>query len=313
MTFDDHHAFDAHEPDPASSPTADLIERASLYGLRHHPDEADPRPLPPEEACEQALAGAVNAMADLMAGTRLEDDLADLLWSFVNLFHRRLDHLERQLDDNEAAQRRSREEQDFSEVKSVELERLVARGESLIDRRDAFETLREQACTLFEAQVGSAWRPRVGSLVNRAKLTSAIVDSREFANARRRADAQVLIPKGTRVALTGGSDYQDHAVIWAALDRVRAKYPDMVLLHGGSPRGAEHIAGLWCRERGVGQVIFRPDWARHRNAAPFKRNDALLEAVPVGVLVLPGNGVSANLADKARKLGIPVMRPAIAV
>ena len=310
MTFDDHASLDAHELEPSSSPTANLIAHASLYGLRHHPDEADPRLLPSEEACEEALAGAVNALADLLAGTRLEDDLADLLWSFVNLFHRRLDHLERQLDDNEAAQRRSREEQDFSEVRSVELERLVARGAALIDRRDAFEALRDQAGVLFEAQTGSAWRPRAGSLVNRAKLTSAIVDSREFANARRRADAQVLIPTGTRVALTGGTDYQDHAVIWAALDRVRAKYPDMVLLHGGSPRGPEHIAALWCRERGVGQVIFRPDWTRHRNAAPFKRNDALLEALPVGVLVFPGNGVSANLADKARGMGIPVMRPA---
>ena len=313
MILDNHASFDAYDPDPSASPTADVMAHASLYGLRHHPDEADPRPLPPEEACEEALAGAVNALSDLMAGTRLEDDLADLLWSFVNLFHRRLDHLERQLDDNEAAQRRSREEQDFSEVKSVELERLVAHGLSLIDRRDAFETLRDQAGALFEAQLGSPWRPRVGSLVNRAKLTSAIVDSRDFANARSRVDAQVLIPAGTRVALTGGSDYQDHTVIWAALDRVRAKYPDMILLHGGSPRGAEHIAGLWCRERGVGQVIFRPDWARHRNAAPFKRNDALLEALPVGVLMFPGNGVAANLADKARAFGIAVMRPAGAV
>lgn len=309
MTFDDRLVFDAHDPDPSSSPTAEVIAHASLYGLRHHPDEADARPLPREEACEHALAGAVNALADLMTGTRLEDDLADLLWSFVNLFHRRLDHIERQLDDNEVAQSRSREEQDFSEVKSVELERLLVQGMALIDRRDAFETLREQASGLYEAQVGTAWRPRAGSLVNRAKLTSAVVDSREFVNARRRAESAVLVPPGTRVALTGGSDYQDHAAIWAALDRVRIKYPDMVLLHGGSPKGAEHIAALWCRERGATQVVFRPDWARHRNAAPFKRNDALLEAMPVGVLVFPGNGVSANLADKARKLGIPVMRP----
>jgi hypothetical protein len=39
-------------------------------------------------------------------GTRLEDDLADLLWSFVNLFHRKVDRIERELDLNEQAQRR---------------------------------------------------------------------------------------------------------------------------------------------------------------------------------------------------------------
>ena len=41
-------------------------------------------------------------------------------------------------------------------------------------------------------------------------------------------------------------------------------------------------------------------------AAPFKRNDAILEALPIGVLVTPGSGIQANLSDKARRLGIPV-------
>ena len=34
-------------------------------------------------------------------------------------------------------------------------------------------------------------------MVNRAVMTAAMIDSREFINARRRADAQVLLPKGT--------------------------------------------------------------------------------------------------------------------
>ena len=52
--------------------------------------------------------------------------------------------------------------------------------------------------------------------------------------------------------------------------------------------------------------MFKPDWARHGKAAPFKRNDQLLEALPIGVVVFPGSGVTDNLADKARKLGIPL-------
>jgi hypothetical protein len=31
-------------------------------------------------------------------------------------------------------------------------------------------------------------------------------------------------------------------LIWDRLDGVRAKHPDMILLHGGSPKGAELIA-----------------------------------------------------------------------
>jgi precorrin-6x reductase len=30
--------------------------------------------------------------------------------------------------------------------------------------------------------------------------------------------------------------------------------------------------------------------------------------LPIGVVAFPGSGISANLADKAKKLGIPVWR-----
>ena len=244
----------------------------------------------------------------MLTGTRLEDDLADLLWSFVNLFHRKIDRIERELDNNEQAQRRAQAEQDGSEVKSVELERLIAEGMSLIERRNAFEFFRDHAAELFEAATGSAWRPRAGSMVNHRALTASMIDSREFLAARRRADTEVLAPAGTRIAFTGGTDCNDHTRIWDALDKVRAKHPDMVLLHGGSPRGAERIAACWADNRKVPQVVFKPDWTRHSNAAPFKRNDRMLEALPIGVVVFPGSGISANLADKAKKLGIPVWR-----
>ena len=92
----------------------------------------------------------VEAFGAMLTGTRLEDDLADLLWSFVNLFHRKVDRIERELDTNEQAQRASQAEQDGSEVKSVELERLIAQGLSLIERRNAFEFCRDHAAELFE-------------------------------------------------------------------------------------------------------------------------------------------------------------------
>jgi hypothetical protein len=116
------------------------------------------------------------------------------------------------------------------------------------------------------------------------------------------------LPQGTRIAFTGGIDCNDHDRIWTALDRVRAKHPDMVLLHGGAPRGAERIAALWADHRKMPQVVFKPDWKRHAKAAPFKRNDEMLDALPVGLIAFPGSGISANLADKARKMGIPVWR-----
>ncbi|BAU38744.1 hypothetical protein APT_01662 [Acetobacter pasteurianus NBRC 101655] len=77
----------------------------------------------------------------------------------------------------------------------------------------------------------------------------------------------------------------------------------MVLLHGGSPKGAEFIASRWADHRQVAQIAFKPDWNRHGKAAPFRRNDALLKVLPIGVMVFPCSG---NLADKAKQIGIPV-------
>jgi hypothetical protein len=292
----------------AASPTAHLLDELALYGHRPSRDEPDPRPLPEADAVRAELGTIIDGFAAMLTDTRLEDDLDDLLWSFVNLFHRKIDRIERDLDANEQAQRRSQREQNGSEVRSVELERLIDQGLGLIERRNAFEFCRDHAAEHYETVTGSLWRPRSGSMVNHRALTSAMIDSREFIAAQRRAETQLLVPAGSRIAFTGGSDFNDHQLIWAALDKVHTKHPGMVLLHGGSPRGAERIAACWADNRKVVQVAFKPDWNRHRNAAPFKRNDQMLEALPIGVIVFPGSGISANLADKARKMGIPVWR-----
>jgi hypothetical protein len=145
-------------------------------------------------------------------------------------------------------------------------------------------------------------------MVNHRALTSAMIDSRDFIAAKRRAETEVLLPAGPKIAFTGGLDFNDHNAIWDRLDKVHAKHPDMVLLHGGSPRGAERIAACWADSRKVHQIAFKPDWTRHAKAAPFKRNDQMLNVLPIGVIVFPGSGISANMADKAKKLGIPVWK-----
>jgi hypothetical protein len=135
-----------------------------------------------------------------------------------------------------------------------------------------------------------------------------MIDSRDFLAAKRRTETEVLLPAGPKVAFTGGLDFNDHRAIWDRLDQVHAKHPGMVLLHGGSPRGAERIAAAWANARKVTQIAFKPDWTRHAKAAPFRRNDQMLAVMPIGVVVFPGSGISLNLADKAKKLGIPVWK-----
>ncbi|GAB5373811.1 MAG: hypothetical protein AcusKO_02730 [Acuticoccus sp.] len=97
----------------------------------------------------------------------------------------------------------------------------------------------------------------------------------------------------------------NYGAVFRVLDRARAKHADMILLHGGSPRGAELIAAKWADAKGVPQVVFRPDWANHGKAAPFKRNDILLQELPVGVIAFPGSGITENLVDKGAQARDP--------
>jgi hypothetical protein len=114
------------------------------------------------------------------------------------------------------------------------------------------------------------WRPRANSFLNRRALTAAVIDSRDYLAARRRAETELHIPAGTRIAFTGGMDCNDHQRIWAVLDKARAKHPDMVLMHGGSRKGAERIAACWADHHKV--LIWEPNRippaSRHKNRNP---------------------------------------------
>jgi hypothetical protein len=302
MLHDNHDEF---EPAHGRSPTAQILDNLELYGFQPNHGDRDPRPLPDTGRIEAAISSLFEILGDALHDTRLEPHLDDLLWHLTDLFHKKAARIQRLLDSNEDRQKRSQQDQDGSEVRSVELERLIEQGLDLIERRESFEQMRELAAEHYEATTGSAWRPRTGSHVNHRHMTAALIDSRDFIAARRRSETEPLLAKGTKVAFSGGVDYTDAKRIWAVLDKVRERHPDMVLLHGGA-RGADLAASRWADHREIRQIVFKLDRTEGR-AAPFKRNDRILDLMPTGVIVFPGSGITGNLADKAKKLGIPVL------
>ena len=152
-----------HEVPHAPSPIDHVLTELQLHGYRPFQDEPDPRPLPKARAVVAAVADIFDALVATLSETRLEPDLADLLWSTVNLFHRANERIERELDDTEQAQRRSQRDQDGSEIRSVELERFTAEGITLIERRNTMEFVRDQAAEHFVLHAGAHWHPRSGS------------------------------------------------------------------------------------------------------------------------------------------------------
>ena len=133
-----------------------------------------------------------------------------------------------------------------------------------------------------------------------------MIDSKDFIGARRRRRDEALNPQGPIIAFAGGKEFQDVDAVFKTLDACLKKHPDMVLAHGGTKQGAELIAAKWADARKVAQIVFQPDWKRHNKAAPFKRNDKMLEQRPIGIVAFPGSGIVENLVDKAVAKGIPV-------
>lgn len=90
---------------PAESPSSRILDEFALHGYRTLDDEPDPPPLPSSDAVSVALEFAVESLSSLFLNTRLGSDLSNLLYSFVNLFHRKAERLNREFDDNVPALR----------------------------------------------------------------------------------------------------------------------------------------------------------------------------------------------------------------
>ena len=291
------------------SATHDIMNRMELFGAMPPADEVDPRPLPDRDQSFTALSVMFDALAETLADTCLESETTDVLWNTVSVFQRKLDRLDKGFDQTAFEIRRSMREQDGSEVKSVELEKLEIRARATGQARDYFEGLRDHAADLFSIQTGQPWMPARGSRTSRSNLTAAVVDSREFLAATERKKTQSQTPEGPKVVVAGGMDISDHTLVFDALDKVHAKHPDMVLVHGGAPKGTDLIAAKWATARKIAQVVFKPDWNKYgKSRAGFVRNDQMLELLPIGVLAFPGTGITENLVDKARGMGIPTKK-----
>jgi hypothetical protein len=157
--------------------------------------------------------------------------------------------------------------------------------------------------TTFRA-TGSPWSAAHRLMVNHRHLTAAMIDSRDFLAAKRRAETEVLLPAGPEDRFSPAATPPITKLIWAKLDQVHAKHPDMVLLHGGSPeRRRTHRRQMGRQPQGAaGRLQARLDQARQGRTVQAQRRRCWT-CMPIGVLVFPGTGIQDNLADKARKLG----------
>ena len=291
------------------SATAAACGQAALYGATPERDEFDTRDIWDADDAIEAVLESFRILAQGVGpdGTQLSDERESLLWGFVNMLDAQTQRLDRAADKLLPGLRDLQRDQDGTEIKSRELELVTDRSQNLTARRDAFEQMRDDAAQAYRVETGSMWRPRRGSHVSQTgKLTSAAIDARVYQRARKDRKTMAHLPQGTLVAITGGKDIANPAAVIARLEMARAKYSDMILVHGGGP-GVERIAAQWADRNGVHHIVCKPNWDRDGKAAPFRRNDVLLNFLPKGLVAFPGSGITNNMIDKARKIGIPVL------
>jgi YspA, cpYpsA-related SLOG family len=271
--------------------------------------------VPPDQAISQTLAAVWSDLFHLFSDTALEDDAEDIAWAFVNLFHRAAAKRAAQIDRATDEIRCLIASNDGSEVHASELEDQVARAQSAEAAMIGLESLREVAAALYLNETGSSWRPVGGSrLSHSVKLTSAVVDGREFLRARAERSRKAALPEGTPVVFAGGrlSFATDNEAktfasnLWNTLDRVRENVADLVLVHGGDSKGTDRLAASWAEQRKVPQVAFALD-RRLGQRAGFRRNEQMLSLNPRYVVAFAGSGVVERLVIQAKTRGIPVV------
>jgi hypothetical protein len=270
---------------------------------------------PETDAVVQTLAAIWSDLFALFPGTSIEEDIEEIAWGMVSLFHRAAAKRSAQLDRATDEIRCLLASADGSEVHSSELEKWIGQAHAAEAAMLALEAMREEAALLYTGETGSSWRPAGGSRLNHSPaLTSAVVDGRAFLKARSEARRRAAMPEGTPVLFAGGrlafataGEAKAFAEsVWRTLDKVRDRVADLVLVHGGDGKGADRLAAAWAERRKVPQVAFGLD-RRLGSRAGFRRNEQMLSLKPRYLVAFPGNGVLERLVIQAKEKGVHVV------
>lgn len=293
------------------SATAMVCDAMKIFGAEPELGEIDQRVVWEEDHTMAAINQLMGVVAEDVAieGTQMASERRSLMWGFVNVFDARVRYLERAIDDAIGDAKELDQANDGTEIATSALECAVAKAQSLHDRRDAFEKMRDEAGQHYYDHTGETWRPRSGSHVSKNGLTSSQIDSRAFVRAREKLQNEMHVPEGTLVAVIGAQevDEEQARTVWSVLDQVKTKHDQMVVVHGGG-KGVDRMAASWAESREIDQVVVRPDWTGEGRAAPFKRNDRMVQLGLRGVVKFGGTGgVVANMVDKSRQAGVAVM------
>jgi hypothetical protein len=275
-------------------------------------------PAQPEPAALEQLGYALmTETLDVVGDTALEAFQPMLAEGLIGAFQSVALRLQRDWDRAADVVRRLSRDFDGSEVADVELQAATARAQAAEAAIEAVEQIRDAASAAYTVATGEVWSPWRGS-VRRSVSTAAQIDARAALRAKRARTHSETDP-GAEVVAFRGAPKADTAIdasrIFDALNWALSQRPAMKLGVTGLA-GAERLAMRWAQQKSVDVILAKPDFDRHRTAAPFRANDVLLALEPVLVLTLPASlddarraahapfGPALNLGQKAEQAGV---------
>ena len=117
------------------------------------------------------------------------------------------------------------------------------------------------------------------------------------------------------ILVTGGRNYDNRDNVFSILDRVHAKSPITLIVHGacckrGSPlelTGSDRWAQEWAQDRQIPYMGHPAQWALLGDAAEPRRNQTMLWAtMPHWVIAFPGGSGTADMVQRARQYSVRV-------
>jgi hypothetical protein len=262
--------------------------------------------MPDPDMARRAVEMAIGTIFDVLKDTRMEEFAQQLAWGMVNSFHMTARLAEGREDDAAKKLGEMARHFDPSEIYAVELEETQQLCQTLQGCREALEAMRDHAADVYRVETGRPFTAARGSQVSKNGVTASQVQARDFLAARAKDRRAQFQPDGPLVIVSGGQkDWHDFAMIWAILDDIKSRIPNMVLGTTGMRKGVDAMAGAWAQQNGVNTILFVPD-QRHGNRAPFLRNESIVKLNPVEAIIGEGSGIQSNLAQRLRQAGVPL-------
>lgn len=267
-----------------------------------HGDEPGEHDMPEPFAAQKVCGELMTSLFLLLEDTRLSPLAPDIAWGIVNSFHFVAGTLQRREDGLADKIREMTRRMEPGEVFNKELEDLQLQCQSVIEQREAVETMRDYTAAMYRTCWRRAWGPSKGSKAS-SVTTASYISAVDFLRERALAKREKYQPDGLVVVSSGPAIWDDWKPIWDTMSAIKQRTPRMIVVTTGQRTGWDAIVAAWCAREGVPLVAYA---LTGRGKAAFARNRKIGELDISEAVLGEGSGIQANLYQMLRKKGVPI-------